>query len=149
MGTRGRESKTALSVIGVAGIEVVERPKPPAELTAEQRVEWMALVNAHAADRFPRGQHSMLAAHCRHTVALRKVGHLISECEKGERPFDLDEYDRLLKMQERESRCLASLAVRLGFAYSTAYEKRPPKGGAAGSKPPWEFDSDGRADGET
>lgn len=147
MGTRGPQSKTALSVIGVAGIEVVERPKPPIELNDEQRSEWVAIVNAHAADRFTRGQIAMLAAHCRHVVAQRRIGQMVDQLVDGDRPFDMDEYDRLLKMQERESRCLASLAVRLGFAYSTAYEKRPPKGGAAGAKPPWEFDSDGLADG--
>lgn len=142
MGVRGPQSKAAVSVIGVTGIETVERPRPPAELTDEQQSEWQAVVNAHAADRFPRGQLAMLAAHCRHVVAQRRVGQMIDQLVSGDREFDLDEYDRLLRMQERESRCLASLAVRLGFAYSTAYEKRPAKGGAAGRKP-WEFDGAG------
>jgi hypothetical protein len=141
MGTRGPQSKAALSVIGVSGVEAVERPRPPVDLTDEQQAEWQALVNANAADRFPRGQLPMLAAHCRHVVAQRRIGSMIDQLMNGERAFDLDEYDRLLKMQERESRCLASLAVRLGFAYSTAYEKRPEKGSAAGKKP-WEFDAE-------
>ena len=146
MGARGPQSKSALTVIGVGGIEVVERPKPPAELTDEQSKEWLSVVNAHAADRFPRGQHPMLAAHCRHVVAQRRIAALIADHESGE-TFDHDYYDQLLKMQERESRCLASLAVRLGFAYSTAYEKRPPKGNGAGVKRPWEIEADGRTDG--
>lgn len=141
MGVRGPQSKAALSVIGVTGVEVVERPKPPSDLTSEQQAEWQALVNANSADRFPRGQLPMLAAHCRHVVAQRRIGQMIDQLISGDRPFDLDEYDRLLKMQERESRCLASLAVRLGFAYSTAYEKRPEKGATAGRKP-WEFEAD-------
>lgn len=141
MGTRGPLSKAALSVIGVAGIEAVERPKSPSELTNEQQAEWQAVVNAHAADRFPRGQHPMLAAHCRHVVAQRRIGQLIDQLMSSDQPFDVDEYDRLLKMQERESRCLASLAVRLGFAYSTAYEKRPAKGASAGRKP-WEIEAE-------
>lgn len=139
MGTRGPQSKAALSVIGVSGIEVVERPKPPSELTSEQQAEWQALVNANAADRFHRGQHAMLAAHCRHVVAQRRIGQMIDQLIEA--PFETEEYDRLLKMQERESRCLASLAVRLGFAYSTAYEKRPEKGATSGRKP-WEFDAE-------
>lgn len=142
MGTRGPQSKAALSVIGVSGIEVIERPRPPADLTNEQQGEWQALVNANPADRFPRGQLPMLAAHCRHVVAQRRIGQMIDRLMGGERAFDLDEYDRLLKMQERESRCLASLAVRLGFAYSTAYEKRPEKGAVAARKP-WDLEPEG------
>lgn len=145
MGARGPQAKAALSVIGINGVEVIDRPKSPIELTDEQRQEWLAVVNAHAADRFTRGQHPMLAAHCRHVVAQRRIAQLIAEHESSD-DFNPQQYDHLLKMQERESRCLASLAVRLGFAYSTAYEKRPPKGSEAGGKPPWEFDSDGRMD---
>lgn len=137
MGARGPNSKASLAVIGVSGIEAVDRPRPPAELTTEQQAEWLAVVNANAADRFHRGQHPMLAAHCRHVVAQRRIGQMIDQVMADEE-FNVDEYDRLLKMQERESRCLASLAVRLGFAYSTAYEKRPAKGSLAGRKP-WEF----------
>lgn len=108
------------------------------ELTDEQKAEWRAIVNAHPADRFSREHLPMLAAHCRHVVAQRRIAQLIEAAEKAEE-FDVSLYDRLLKMQERESRCLASLAVRLGFAYSTAYEKRPPKGQKSTPKP-WEFE---------
>lgn len=138
MGARGRKSTAELAVIGSGGVVAVHRPSPPPELSEEQASEWRAVVNAHPADRFAREQHSMLSAHCRHTVALRRIGQLIAEAEKAD-PFDIEEYDRLLKMQERESRCLASLAVRLGFAYSTAYEKRPAKGKPSGARP-WEFE---------
>lgn len=138
MGTRGRKSTAELAVIGSTGVVTVNRPAPPGELSDEQAAEWRAVVNVHSADRFPREQHAMLSAHCRHTVALRRIGQLIAAAEKAEE-FDLDGYDKLLKMQERESRCLASLAVRLGFAYSTAYEKRPEKGKQSGPKP-WEFE---------
>lgn len=139
MGARGRKSAAELAVIGSTGVVQVSRPQPPTELTEEQSAEWRAIVNAHPAERFAREQHSMLMAHCRHTVAIRRIGQLIAAAEKAD-PFEVEDYDRLLKMQERESRCLASLAVRLGFAYSTAYEKRPAKGKSAAPKP-WEFES--------
>lgn len=137
MGARGRQPKAALAVIGVSGIEVVERAKPPAELTDEQKSEWRAVVNAHAADRFNRGQLPMLADHCRHVVAQRRISQLISAHE-GAEEFDVGYYDQLLKMQERETRALAMIAVRLGFAYSTAYEKRPEKGSLVSGRKPWE-----------
>jgi hypothetical protein len=139
MGSRGRTSTAALSVISSTGIEVVERPKPPAELTEEQAEEWRAIVNEHPADQFPRGRHSMLADHCRHTTCSRRIGELINRVDQTE-PFDIDTYDRLGKMLDRHTRSISSLAVRLGIAYSTAYEKRPAKGQGAAKKP-WEIDA--------
>jgi hypothetical protein len=138
MGSRGRTSTAALSVIGSTGIEVVSRPKAPSELTDEQSIEWREIVNSHPADQFPRARYSMLADYCRHTVIARRVAQMITACEAAE-TFDLDLYDRLGKMLDRESRCIASLAVRLGIAYSTAYEKRPAKGQGS-TKKPWEID---------
>jgi len=137
MGARGRKSSAELSVIGPRGLVQVDRPKPPVELSDEQADEWRAVVNQQPAERFTREMHGLLSAHCRHVVALRRIGQLIDETERSEE-FDLDNYDRLLKMQERESRCIASLAVRLGFAYSTAYEKRKPK--RSSTKRPYEFE---------
>jgi len=140
MGTRGRKSAAELAVIGSQGVVQMTRPKPPEELTDEQAEEWRAIVNQQPAERFTAETHGMLAAYCRHVVALRRIGQMVSACESAEE-FDLKEYDRLLKMQERESRCIASLAVRLGFAYSTAYEKRKPAKG--GKRMPWEFGKGG------
>src|SRR5687768_10344409 len=110
MGSRGRTSTAALSVIGSTGIEVVARPKAPSELTDEQAVEWREIVNSHPADQFPRARYAMLADHCRHAVAARRIAQMVAACENAE-SFDLDLYDRLLKMLDRESRCIASLAV--------------------------------------
>ena len=137
MGSRGRKSSAELSVVSNESPQLgtIERPEPLDDLSREQREEWLEVVNSHSADRFPRETWPMLAAHCRHVVSQRRIGQLIAELERSE-DFDVGEYDRLLKMQERESRCLASLAVRLGFAYSTAYEKRPTKGGKRSK--PWE-----------
>ena len=136
MGARGPKSQASLTIATSQGITRAERPPPPMDLTDEQKAEWMACVNAYPADMFDRGKWPTLAAHCRHTVAARRIGQLVdSLCGSDE--FDVDGYDKLLKMQERESRCLTSIAVRLGFAYSTAYEKRPEKGKGS-IKKPWE-----------
>jgi hypothetical protein len=82
----------------------------------------------------------MLADHCRHTTCSRRIGELINRVDQTE-PFDIDTYDRLGKMLDRHTRSISSLAVRLGIAYSTAYEKRPAKGTGSARKP-WEFDGD-------
>lgn len=64
------------------------------------------------ADWFPRETHGMLTQYCRHVVAARRVAQLISKAEKS-KTLDLEEYDRLLKMQEREGRAISSLSTRM------------------------------------
>lgn len=133
MGTRGRQSAAELTVIASSGIIPVSRPRPPEYLTDEQAEEWRAIVNVMPADRFGPETVPLLAGYCRHAVASRHIGQLISTCEAAEE-LDLAEYDRLLKMQERESRCLASLAVRLGLAITTTHERKK----ANSLKKPWQ-----------
>lgn len=136
MGTRGRKSAAELSIVGNTGTQVVRRPSAPKDLTTEQAHEWRQVVNSLPADQYGAEMHSILAAYCRHAVSQRHIGQLIEKCESADE-FNIRDYDRLLKMQERESRCMASLAVRLGIAKTTAH--------AGTSKPqstpnPWEFD---------
>lgn len=138
MGTRGRTSAAALSVISGDGIETIRRPDPPAELTEEQAEEWRAVVNRLSADWFPRETHGMLAQYCRHVVAARRIGQLIENTESAE-TVDIDEYDKLLKMQEREGRAISSLATRMRLSQQStvrAESARKPKQ----VRKPWQND---------
>jgi hypothetical protein len=133
MGTRGRVSAASLEV-ATPTADRVQRPDAPYDLTDEQTEEWWAVVNRLPADWFPRETHGVLAQYCRHVVAARRVAQLIAAEEAGE--FDLDRYDQLLRMQEREGRALSSLATRLRITQqATISEKaRKPMQG----KKPWE-----------
>ena len=133
MGIRGPVSAAALSVVGSA-VTVVRRPEPPGELTEEQAHEWRAVVNRLPADWFQRETHGMLAQFCRHVVAARRIAQLISAHE-GTEPFDVVEYDRLLKMQEREGRALSSLATRMRISQHATYDKTRKK--PIEGKRPW------------
>jgi hypothetical protein len=133
MGTRGRQSVAAMSV---ASVQQVARPDAPYELTDEESEEWWAVVNRMPADWFPRETHSMLAQYCRHVVRARRVAQLVAKCEASA-SFDLKEYDTLLKMAERESRCIASLATRMRITQQASYDKSKKKGSALSGKP-WE-----------
>lgn len=148
MGTRGRQSMAALSVVQT-GVEECRRPQPPQDLSAEQRMEWLAVVNRLPADWFQPETWPLLAQYCRHVVAARRVAELVSTLEmemlrepaEGESKVGLmlgatKAMDRLLKMQEREGRAMSSLATRMRLTQQSTYDpktKKPPQ-----VKRPWE-----------
>lgn len=137
MSKPGRKSAAALSVVSNSPIEAIERPAPPAELTIEQKREWVDVVNRLPADWFPRETWGLLAQYCRHVIAARHVAQLLERVE-GQDEVDLEQYDRLLKMQEREGRALSSLATRMRLSQQASYDKTRGKGKQSISKKPWE-----------
>lgn len=113
MAKRGRIPAAATELAAIAGpAETVIRPDAPYDLTDEQSEEWWAVVNRMPAEWFPRETHGMLAQYCRHVVAARRVAQLVAAAE-AEKTLDIENYDRLLKMQEREGRAISSLATRM------------------------------------
>ena len=134
MGTRGRASTAALSVISSSGVETVRRPDPPSELTEEQAEEWRAVVMRLPADWFPRETHGMLAQYCRHVVSARRCAQLVAKIE-GAKKFDLDAYDKALKMQEREGRAISSLATRMRISQQSTVRAEKARKGPTIKKP--------------
>jgi len=148
---RGRKSKTELTTkaeaaeAGVETIQVIERPAPPAELTKEQQLVWREIVESLPADWFTPENFGLLIQYCRHLVESRHVAQVIQifkadaakeAKKKNGEPFDVEAYDRLLKMQEREGRALSSLATRMRMTQQTKYDKTRKRGSK--TKPPWE-----------
>ena len=123
MGARGQKSSAELSIIQG---EFGERPEPPEDLTPEQAEEWKAVVNRLAPDWFPRETHGILAQYCCHVVERKEIDALIAEC-KGNPEFSVEDYDRLLKMREREGRAASSLATRMRMTQQTTYDKSKKK----------------------
>jgi len=136
MAKRGRASGAELTVPRVEPIEVVQRPDAPYDLTDEQAEEWWAVVNRLPGGWFGRETHALLAQYCRHVVAARRVAELICACQSTE-PFEVQEYDRLLKMQEREGRAMSSLATRMRITQQSTFDKERKKG-TGGFKKPWQ-----------
>lgn len=148
MGTRGRPSLASLSVVQT-GVDEYQRPSPPAELSSEQRMEWLAVVNRLPADWFQPETYPLLSQYCRHVVSARRVAELVSALEEemarepaeGESKVELmlgatKAMDRLLKMQEREGRAMSSLATRMRLTQQSTYDpktKKPPQ-----VRKPWE-----------
>jgi phage terminase small subunit len=136
MGARGRKSKAELTLVrNRAEVLVLRRPEAPDDLSDEAAAEWREVVASCDADHFSRATYSILAAYCRHAVATRRIDQLIKNMEEGDE-WSVGMYDKLLVMHERESRALASLAVRLGIAsVSRAAQKI---GGSKSYDKPWE-----------
>lgn len=123
---RGRKSAASLAVISSSGIEAVERPRAPADLTREQADEWTGIVNCLPADWFGRETEALLAQYCRHIIASRRVAELV-EAAEADPDCDLKDYDRLLKMQEREGRAITSLATKMRISQQSTYDKSKKK----------------------
>lgn len=137
MAQRGRKSAAALEFAPAGPVETVIRPDAPYDLTDEQAQEWWAVVNRLPADWFTRETHPLLAQYCRHIVQARKLAQLIERMQADEDGFDIKDFDRLLKMQEREGRAISSLATKMRISQQATLTKRAEKG-AGGSRKPWQ-----------
>lgn len=124
MGTRGRQSTAALSV--VSKIDAVQRPDAPYTLDDEETAVWWNSVNALRADWFTGETLPILANYCRHVVAADRVSALIRKAEQG-KSLDVPEYERLLKMRIRESQAAATLATRLRMTPQSSYDRKKAK----------------------
>jgi hypothetical protein len=137
LGARGRHSSAELSVVAGGVVSAIERPAAPGELTDEQQAEWRSIVGRMPADWFPRETWALLAQYCRHVVAAKRIGQLIEQAE-ADAAFDLDAYDKLLKMQEREGRAMSSLATRMRLTQQSTVNAKKQKP-VLGRKP-WDVD---------
>ena len=137
MGQRGRKSAADLSVVQSGEVRAEYRPNPPSELSREQATEWNAVVERMPAEWFPRETHGLLAQYCRHVVSARHIAQLIEQHESADE-FDIDHYDKLLKMQEREGRAASSLATRMRITQQATYSGDKGKGKGKTVSKPWE-----------
>jgi hypothetical protein len=135
MSKRGRKSGASLEV--VRSIVTVTRPDPFPDLTTDQQNEWVDIVNRLPADWFPRESHALLAQYCRHVVSAKHVSDLIASLIDGDMESSdwLHDYDKLLKMQEREGRAMSSLATRMRITQHSLVSRDKTKGSMK-QKPP-------------
>lgn len=136
MGTRGRKSAASLMISNVTPVETVERQRPPHDLSDEEVEVWSAVVNSEPADWFSPSTVPLLAQYCRHTIHARRIAELI-ERATADPDLAVSAYDRLLKMQERESRAIATLATKMRITNQSLTNHRGNKKPRTGGKP-WE-----------
>jgi len=120
---RGRVSSAALELKAPAKLERVDRQRPPHDLTDEETEVWSAVVNAEPADWFSPSNAPMLAQYCRHVVHARRIAELL-ERALSDADLDLANYDLLLKLQDRESKQIATFAVKMRLAQQSTINQR-------------------------
>lgn len=121
MAERGRKSAASLSV--VAG-SIDGRPSPPDDLTQAQKDIWARTVANEAADTFKTAAlQQLLKEYCRHVVSAKKLAAMIEATEQLPQmsPDDLTDYDRLLKMRDRETKAIADKATKLRLTNQSRY----------------------------
>lgn len=135
MAKRGRPSAAALEVISQP-LEAVPRLTAPHELNDEETEVWFAVVNTQPADWFDAGTAPLLTQYCRHVIQARRVAELIEKAT-GDPELSIKDYDRLLKVQQRESASISSLATKMRISQQATTNHRGNKKPKA-SRKPWE-----------
>lgn len=141
MGTRGRTSGAALSV--VAGTAIDGRPKAPNDLTQFQAEVWDRTVGSEAGD-FLRSAASqqLLKEYCRHVESAHRVSSMIALLETPGAAVNIGEYEQLLRMRDRETKALADKATKLRLTNQSRYTPQAAgtaaKNAATTSKP-WQM----------
>lgn len=120
MQQRGRKSTAELSV--VAG-SIDGRPEAPSYLTNDQADIWKRIVASEAADFFRTATvQVLLADYCRHVERVAWLEDEISEARKPSSELALKDVDRLMKMAERETRAVLSIATKLRLTNQSRYQ---------------------------
>lgn len=125
-----------MSVVTSSEVTHIQRPRPMPDLSPEAKEIWREVVNRLPAEWFPAETWPLLSSYCAHAVQARRVRMLLERCTAGKQ-LDLDDYERLLRMQERESRAMTALARSMRLTQASTYdrEKRKP---TITQAPPWD-----------
>ena len=112
---RGRKSKASMDTPVAAVITTNKRLEAPAHLTEAERAIWIEVVNDQPATAFSPTHSPMIEMYCRHIVNNRILGDEILKFDRSQLRYEegLKQFDRLLKIAERESRAASSIATRL------------------------------------
>lgn len=114
--------------------EIVERADPPDELSDEQAIVWRAVIDDKPADWFDAAALPILAQYCRHVVASRRVAALIEDATARD-AIDIGELEVLLRMQDKETKAIATSATKLRLTPQALSNHRGNKSRAPVARP--------------
>jgi hypothetical protein len=140
MAERGRKSAASLAVAQTAPLAT--RIGPPADLTPAQKAVWMTVVNSKPVDWFGDEHGPMLAQYCRHKVQSDVIAQQL-EAFDPEWLADEDglkRYDKLLAMNERESRAMTCLLRAMRLTQQSLIRADKVVKGVSKTRKPWQQD---------
>src|SRR5688500_9198888 len=109
MAQRGRKSAAALAVREPEARAVVH-VDAPYDLTDEQADVWRATLASLPPDWIDTGAHPALAAYCRTTTTMRRLGSLVAQAEQDP-DFNVADYLALVKAHGAQAQVLKTLST--------------------------------------
>ena|SRR5262252_2016673 len=105
-----------------AQLQVLDRQRPPPELTDEEVEVWVAVTSSVEASWFNPGNAPLLAQYCRHVINAKRIAELIER-----HADDLGTYFELLKLQKEQTAALKALAasMRISQQATTTFRGNP------------------------
>lgn len=141
MAKRGRPSSAELTTPRPAA-ERQDRPDACYSLPDEAAEVWRATVEALPADWIGAEALPVLAAYCRTTVALRRLGQLVHQAEYMPGDLDLAQYSLLLRLHAQQAQTLKTLGTALRLTPQSRYKAEAAArriGDHSTGKRPWEI----------
>lgn len=139
MAQRGRKSAAAVAV-AKPEVSGVVHADAPYDLTDEQSEIWRATLASLPPDWIETGAHPTLAAYCRTTTQLRRLGQLVAQAER-DAEFNPRDYLDLVKAHGAQAQVIKTLSTALRLTPQTRLRAETASrkaGGFTNVKRPWE-----------
>ena len=138
MGTRGPKSASELAVSSPSS--PIVHADAPYDLSDEQAEIWRATLASLPPDWIEVGAHPTLAAFCRTTTHLRRLGQIIHQAETEGDDFDPTLYGKMVAAHGQAAQVIKTLstALRLTPQTRTRHETAGRRAGTGVAKRPWE-----------
>lgn len=138
---RGPKQAGKLQVVREGG-NLSRLPDPPDHLSPQQGDLWRAVVHTKPADWFTEDTWPLLEAYVQHATSAQQLSERISALEySGEAFTELDEYDRLLRMRDRETKAADGKARSMRLTHQARWQPATAarkSEDATSKKRPWE-----------
>lgn len=143
MAARGRKSAASLAV-AVVDSDLSKFPEPSAYLSPEQDTVWRSVISSRGGDLISPESYPVLIEYCRAVDSSNKVASQLDAFSPDWANDDegLKRWDKLLAMQDRLAKTIASLGAKLRLTPSSRVQaisagRNADKGV---KRKPWELD---------
>ena len=131
---RGRKTAAELEARDVA-LATMERRPPPDDFTEDQAAVWNRVVSELPPDWFYAETLDLLREYCEQVVLAQIVGKRITKVSPRAK---IGELERLVRMKERCSRVIMSLATKMRLTQQSFYAAETVKDRTVPAADPWD-----------